>query len=88
MKRWLPDQNDALRHRLSNPSFRKNQSGGGPPHSKTCGSSLAFEPREASWSAVPLHRFGIGSEVSFMDACPSRSYRTIKQTGRVTSSRK
>jgi hypothetical protein len=27
---------------------------------KPSSSSLAFEPREASWSAVPPHRFGIG----------------------------
>jgi hypothetical protein len=39
---------------------------------KPRGSSSALEPREASWSAVPLHRFGIGSGLSFSRRVPKQ----------------
>ena len=37
----------------------RNQSGGGPPHCKTFGVWARVHRRGASWSAVPLHRFGL-----------------------------
>jgi hypothetical protein len=37
------------------------------PHSKTCGPPFALEPREASSSAVPPHRFGRSQWDSLLD---------------------